>query len=153
MTIWKPVMRRGLPRYLAIAEALGDDVAAARLVPGTQMPTHRDLADRLAVTVGTVSRAYAEAARRRLITGEVGRGTFVRGRVGGEPGVAAEADDAGVGDMSVNHPPPVAGMEAAALRATLAALSRRGDVASMLAYPPDAGSRAHREAGAEWLAR
>ena len=43
-----------------------------------RLPTHRDLAYRLGVTVGTISRAYSEAERRGLIGGEVGRGTFVR---------------------------------------------------------------------------
>jgi len=152
MTMWRPTMRRGRPRYLAIAEALAEDVASARLAPRAQLPTHRDLADRLGVTVGTVSRAYAEAARRGLIAGEVGRGTFVRAAAGGEPGVA-ESDAAGIVDMSINHPPPVEGAEAAALQAMLATLSRRRDLAPLLAYPPDAGSRAHREAAAEWLDR
>src|SRR6187397_1022270 len=117
MTIWRPALRKGLPRYLAITEALADDVATARLAAGAQLPTHRDLADRLGVTVGTVSRAYAEAARRGLITGEVGRGTFVRAKGGGEPGVGVAAE--GTVDMSVNHPPPIDGAEAAELKATL----------------------------------
>ena len=146
-------MRRGLPRYLAIAEALAEDVSSARLAAGAQLPTHRDLADRLGVTVGTVSRAYAEASRRGLIAGEVGRGTFVRAPAGGEPGVTGEADAAGIVEMSINHPPPVEGAEAAALQAMLATLSRRRDLASLLAYSPDGGSRAHREAAAEWLER
>jgi DNA-binding transcriptional MocR family regulator len=152
MTIWKPALRRGMPRYLAIAQALADDVASSRLAAGTQLPTHRDLADTLGVTVGTVSRAYAEAARRGLVSGEVGRGTFVRAPVGGEPGVADE-DATALVDMSINHPPPIGGAEPAALQETLTALARRRDLAALLAYPPDAGSRAHREAGAEWLDR
>jgi DNA-binding transcriptional MocR family regulator len=153
MTIWRPTMKRGLPRYLAITEALAEDVASAVLAPGTQLPTHRDLADRLGVTVGTVSRAYAEAARRGLTAGEVGRGTFVRAAAGREPGVAAESDGVGAVDMSINHPPPVEGADEAALKSTLGLLSRRRDLAPLLAYPPDAGSRAHREAAAEWLDR
>jgi DNA-binding transcriptional MocR family regulator len=153
MTIWRPALRKGLPRYLAITEALADDVSSARLPAGTQLPTHRDLADRLGVTVGTVSRAYAEAARRGLITGEVGRGTFVRAKGGGEPGVASAVVGDGSVDMSINHPPPIADAETVALRATLAGLARRGDLGALLAYPPDAGSREHREAAAEWLER
>src|SRR5512132_1255093 len=122
MTMWRPALRKGIPRYLAITEALAADVAGARVARGAQLPTHRDLADRLGVTVGTVSRAYAEAARRGLITGEVGRGTFVRAVGGGEPGVAAA--EAGAIDMSINHPPPIEGTETAALQATLARLAR-----------------------------
>ena len=50
-----------------------------RLRAGARLPTHRELADRLGVTVGTITRGYAEAARRGLVSGEVGRGSFVRG--------------------------------------------------------------------------
>src|SRR5262247_2141621 len=83
MTIWTPDLKaRAGPRYRAIADALGDDVRSGRLKDGARLPTHRDLAAALRVTVGTVSRAYAEAERRGLAKGEVGRGTFVRqGRV------------------------------------------------------------------------
>ena len=79
VTIWSPDLegRRG-PRYLAIVQALADDVARGALPEGQRLPTHRELAEQLGVTVGTISRAYAEAARRGLVTGQVGRGTFVR---------------------------------------------------------------------------
>ena len=78
--MWLPeIEKRVGPRYLAIADALGEDTARGRLKAGTRLPTHRELADQLGVTVGTVTRAYAEAARRGLVSGEVGRGTFARG--------------------------------------------------------------------------
>ena len=51
---------------------------AGSLPPGSRLPTHRDLADRLGISIHTVSQAYAEAERRGLVAGEVGRGTFVR---------------------------------------------------------------------------
>src|SRR5258708_31519874 len=118
MTNWLPDLDRFAgPRYRAIAEALAADIREGRLTPGTRLPTHRDLAWQLHVTVGTVSRAYAEAERRGLIGGEVGRGTFVR-----EPtGRAAlsflrrEPDRADFIDLSFNY--PVVGDEAPALAA------------------------------------
>src|SRR6266699_2451064 len=71
MTNWLPDLSRfSGPRYRAIAEALATDIRDGRLTPGTRLPTHRDLAWRLRVTVGTVSRAYAEAERRGLIGGD-----------------------------------------------------------------------------------
>src|SRR5271156_3590455 len=88
MTNWMPELSdRNGPRYRAIAEALAEDVRAGRLAAGTQLPTQRDLAWKLQVTIGTVSRAYAEAERRGLIAGEVGRGTYVRHSAGVAPGV------------------------------------------------------------------
>src|SRR5262245_15910244 len=67
------------PRYLAVAGAIARAIDSGELPPGAQLPPQRDLAERLGVTVGTVSRAYALARKRRLIVGEVGRGTFVQG--------------------------------------------------------------------------
>ncbi len=42
------------------------------------MPAHRDLAWQLGLSVQTVSRAYEELIRADLVTGEVGRGSFVK---------------------------------------------------------------------------
>jgi DNA-binding transcriptional MocR family regulator len=149
--MWNPRLggRKG-PRYRAIAEALADDLAAGTLPQGSRLPTHRDLADRLGVTVGTVSRAYAEAARRGLVSGEVGRGTFVRGAVG-EP---EDEDAAGVVDLSQNHPPePPARPHRTALLGALAGLTARADAGRLLDYPAAGGNPADREAGAAWIAR
>jgi DNA-binding transcriptional MocR family regulator len=157
MTMWAPdVARRSGPRYLAIAEALAEDTASGRLLPGTRLPTHRELADHLGVTVGTVTRAYAEASRRGLVSGEVGRGTFARGPAAEFAplrGVAARGEGPAI-DLSVNLPPSVADEErSTSLRRTLAALSRRKDLGTLLSYPPDGGSVGHRAAGAAWIRR
>src|SRR3990170_1428220 len=137
MTIWNPRLAgRTGPRYRAIVEALAEDFAAGELRRGARLPTHRDLAETLGVTVGTVSRAYAEAARRGLVSGEVGRGTFVRGAFD-EP---AE-DGSEVCDLSQNHPPePVARPQRAALIEALASLTASGDVGRLLDYPAAGGS-------------
>ena len=78
MTMWLPKLetRRG-PVYRAIADALDEDVQNGALRAGMRLPPHRDLADHLGVTVTTITRAYAEAARRGLTSGHVGRGTFI----------------------------------------------------------------------------
>ncbi len=60
MTSWHPSLQQAAgPRYRAIAQAIADDVAQGRLPPGARLPPQRELAYRLGVTVGTVSRAYA----------------------------------------------------------------------------------------------
>lgn len=150
MTIWRPRLSgRTGPRYLAIVEALAEDVARGELREGARLPTHRDLADSLRVTVGTVSRAYAEAARRGLVSGEVGRGTFVRGGTD-----EAGEDPSGVCDLSQNHPPePAARPQRTALRAALASLTAGPDLGLLLDYPAAGGSDEDREAGAAWIAR
>ena len=155
VTIWVPeIAVRPGPRYLAIADAISEDLDHGRLKPGSRLPTHRDLADRLGVTVGTVSRGYAEAARRGLLSGEVGRGTFVRQWSSQLAVLGSRSPSVGEIDLSVNHPPlSFSQMHRHTLQETLASLARREDLSSLLGYPPDGGTPAHREAGAVWIRR
>ena len=57
---------------------MAGDILSGKLNVGEKLPPHRDLAWRLKVTVGTVTRAYKEAEIRGLLSGEVGRGSYVR---------------------------------------------------------------------------
>lgn len=83
MTIWLPTLTPGhAPAYLAIAEAIARDVRLGRLRPGDRLPPQRLLADLLGLHLSTVTRAYREAARRGLITGQSRRGTLVLDRPG-----------------------------------------------------------------------
>jgi len=151
MTMWVPELQNHTgPLYLRIADALAEESATGRLKPGTRLPTHRELAERIGVTVGTVSRAYAEAARRGLVSGEVGRGTFARGSAL-EPASSALTAEPPPIDLSRNHPPKLDEARGGVLTKTLAALARRADVAGLLDYAPDGGAREHRVAGAQWI--
>ena len=53
-------------------------IESGQLKHGDRLPTHRNLAYDLGLSVQTVGRAYDELIRRGVIAGEVGRGTFVR---------------------------------------------------------------------------
>jgi len=158
MTSWVPELQgREGPLYRAIADALAADIEAGRLAPGTRLPTHRELAEKVGVTVGTVTRAYAEAERRGLIGGEVGRGTYVRHlatpRPQDSPGPVPPADDTQI-ELGLNWPATPEGDPATeALRRTLEALQRSPELSELLAYQPHAGLLSHREAGAEWVSR
>ena len=150
MTMWFPEMGdRSGPRYLAIVQAIAEGTASGRLEPGARLPTHRELAERLGVTVGTVTRAYAEAARRGLVSGEVGRGTFARRPLDGVP---PEESESTLVDLSVNYPPTSA-EDARQFRSTLRELAERADLARFLSYQPNAGAPSHRAAGARWITR
>lgn len=153
MTMWQPDLDRFTgPRYRAIAEALALDLREGRLRAGDRLPTHRDLAWHLKVTVGTVSRAYAEAERRGLIAGEVGRGTFIRG---GEPPAPSALppergpEPSGLLNLAQNHPMP--GEETALFAQTLHAIADGPDLAELLRYQNHTGLPPARAAGAAWL--
>ncbi len=79
MTNWLPTLPESKgPIYVRLADAIETDIESGTLAPGSKLPPHRNLAFDIGVTVGTVSRAYAVARERGLVTGEVGRGTFIK---------------------------------------------------------------------------
>jgi DNA-binding transcriptional MocR family regulator len=152
MTKWLPrIEGRAGPVYLAIAEAIAQDIAAGRLAPGAKLPTHRALAGALGVTVATITRAYAEAERRGLTDGTAGRGTFVRDR---KRDGALSLDDApraarGFVDLSRSFPLELPGLKS--IFTQLLADIGPARIADLLGQPPSFGLPEHREAGARWM--
>ncbi|HZB91362.1 MAG TPA: PLP-dependent aminotransferase family protein [Stellaceae bacterium] len=146
---WVPArLSREGPRYRAIITALQSDIEEGRLPPGSRLLPHRELADRLGVSVGTVSKAYAEAEQMGLIIGKVGSGTFVRSLA---PGLAAGGEgEAAQVSLSLNVPPP--GRYVEALLGALAQLRNPQLLGHLFDYLPHEGLPAHREAAALWMA-
>ena len=80
-TSWVPVLADDSgPKYLALTRALREAVRSGALAEGRQLPTVRDLAWKIGVTPGTVSRAYQIVTQEGLLQATVGRGTFVAAR-------------------------------------------------------------------------
>lgn len=153
MAIWLPDLegRRG-PKYLQIVEAMADDIGAGRLAAGARLPPHRELAYQLDVSANTTSRAYAEAVRRALLRGEVGRGTFVRS-VGepdrGETPNTLKRPRSGPIDLSRNLPLP--GIAEPYIRRVLGEISDSPGLSALLDYQADEDLASHTEAGRTWL--
>ena len=151
--MWTPTIPQDAePKYRALLDALQHDIDAGLLSPGTRLPTHRQLAEQLGVAIGTVGRAYAVAEERGIVSGEVGRGTFVRGP---EPGVeqgTVEEEDPEVIDLSKSRlmRDPRVGSVAGMLQA----LARRPNLDRLMDfYQPAPGMARHRELGAQWVRR
>jgi DNA-binding transcriptional MocR family regulator len=151
MTIWTPTLIQGKPIYLAIADAMANDIKVGTLQPGTKLPPHRDLAWRLKVTVGTVTRAYKEAEIRGLLAGEVGRGSYVRGGSGAAAIPRSDSGPPDLVDLSHSIPPPV--ITTAEFDAALAHVMREPERLSLLDYTPPEGYARHRQMGSRWLTR
>lgn len=148
--MWVPTLRLSdRAHYLAIVEALEADISAGRLALGDRLPTHRELAAKLGLSVGTVTRAYADAASRGLILGHTGRGTFVGGTTARKPSLQADESSQHI-DLGPTWPLYAHDPD---LGATLRVLMRRKDVQSLLRYSPHAGAMRHRLAGAMWARR
>lgn len=95
MTNWLPDLTAGGsgPLYQRLAERIEADIDGGTLPPGSKLPPQRDLAFDIGTTVGTVGRAYSVLRERGLVSGEVGRGTYVLLRQGGGPAPSQDADN------------------------------------------------------------
>ena len=123
-----------------LARALADDIVEGQLAGGDRLPAHRDLADRLQIGLGSVTRAYALLERRGLTRSVKGRGTFV----------ASQQAQAGEDiDLSSNAPP--AAISARVLARTLTGIARSIDADHFNFYAPPQGHLEHRRVLVRWL--
>jgi 2-aminoadipate transaminase len=68
-----------VPLYIQLRDQIRALVHGGDLRPGERIPASRELATQLGVHRTTVANAYAELDSEGLISGHVGRGTFIRG--------------------------------------------------------------------------
>lgn len=150
MTNWTPVLdgNSGL-QYERLADAIAEAVRKGDLPPGAKLPPQRDLAWKLGVAVGTVSRAYQLAEQRRLVSGQVGRGTYVIDPAN-DRGLPSEGADGAI-DLTRNVPNIASHVPA--LAATLAEIGRMPALGTLLDYMPETGHPHYRAAVAKWLTR
>lgn len=142
---WTPHIPDGdAPLYERLVAALRADVVSGALAAGARLPPQRDLAYRLGIGLGTVTRAYVEAEKAGLVSAHVGRGSFVNA-----PAHHRAPVREGPINLAQNIAP--AGPAASRIAEALARLRRRSDLLEHLAYAPAAGQEAQRRAGALWL--
>ncbi|MEG0921233.1 MAG: PLP-dependent aminotransferase family protein [Comamonas sp.] len=142
--IWLPRLAvHGGPRFLQISDALQAALADGSLKPGDRLPPQRLLAAQLGVDLTTVTRAYNEARRRNLLEGRGARGTYV---------AAPKVELAPILDLSMNTPPPPAGVDFDdMLKQGLAQVLMQADAQLLMTYHLGGGSDSDRQAGVKWL--
>ena len=123
-----------------LIEAIAADILSDQLEDGARLPAHRDVAWKLKISVGSVTKAYRALQRRGLIESSKGSGTFVIGR---------RRPQGPVIDLSVNAPPAM--LNERVLSSTLSMAARKVESFYFLNYPPPAGHERHRILMADWL--
>ena len=152
MTVWTPTLeRRKREIYLELAEKMSAAIRSGDLKPGEQLPTQRDMAEKLGITVGTVGRAYMLVEQQGLISGEVGRGSFVKAPTAALRSPKLEPALENVIDLSVNA--SLTAFHGESLAKTLAELSRADGLEQLLRYMTPPWQAAYRASAAEWLAQ
>lgn len=138
-------------RYKGVVDALASDIRAGRLPSGTRLPTHRQLAASEGIALVTASRIYAELAAMGLVSGEPGRGTFVR-ETTLPPSHGIDQPAAAVDTVDLNFNYPALPGQADMLRRALRQLASSGDVEALLRYQPHGGRPHERSTVARHLA-
>ncbi|AWB32521.1 aminotransferase-like domain-containing protein [Orrella marina] len=113
--------------------AVTQDILCGDIPSGARLPTHRQVADQLGVSIGTVTRAYATLQRQGLVKSEKGRGMFVL------PHIRHTERRL---DLSVNAPPPV--VTGRMLTEAINKLGATVDADFFTRYMPAAGLPEHR---------
>jgi DNA-binding transcriptional MocR family regulator len=138
------------PAYIAVADAISEDIQTGKLAAQQKLPTIRKLARALNLNFTTVARGYAEAHRRGLIDARAGSGSFVREMV--RSGLVRRTAPKYLADMTMNMPPePHDRAVLQDIADSIVALSRESDPYSLLRYQEFGGTPEDREAGARWL--
>jgi len=138
---WNPWISYGNgPIYRCLAISMAKDIVDGTIPPGARLPAHRDLSFQLAISLGTVTKAYALLERQGLVNAIRGRGMFV---------VEHPPLERSVVDLSVNFPPNV--IPDRLLSATLRSLAGNLDSETFGYDTPTQGRHEHRLAIAGWL--
>src|SRR5581483_9276699 len=99
------------PLYRQLFDQIALQIRSGRMMRGTRLPATRELAGLLGLNRATVSAAYEMLEAAGLISGQVGRGSFVTGET---PDGAAGVDWSSLldhGDNPVAGPAAIAGKE------------------------------------------
>ncbi|SFB29791.1 MULTISPECIES: PLP-dependent aminotransferase family protein [unclassified Pseudomonas] len=137
-------------RYKSLVDTFAQAIRSGTMSPGTRLPTHRQLAAEHGLALVTASRVYAELEGMGLVSGEAGRGTFVR-EISLPPGQGSGQMTVAPGMLDLNFNYPSLPGQADMLRMALRQLALSGDLEALLRYQPHAGRLHERAAFARHL--
>jgi DNA-binding transcriptional MocR family regulator len=148
--MWNPkIIDTDKVLYVAIADAIERDIDLGILKPNEKMPPQRSLAKTIGVNLTTISRAYREAEKRGLISGSIGKGTYVAQNDKNEttlPEVLSRDDE--IIELGLIGSVKAEGYD---LPELLKAVAEDDSLDSLLDYVPSQGIPRHRQAAAKWI--
>ena len=147
---WKPKIKKNgeIPIYLEIVQTLENDIRDGLLQPNDKLPPQRELADYLDVNLSTIARAFKICSAKGLLSGIIGRGTYIAADVMANIPMLDETGLESCINMGASHPLydqnhyVVQGMKG---------LIKRVNVENILKYSETSGRLSHKKSGQKWL--
>src|SRR5688572_1882217 len=151
MNHWKPNPKHLTPPiYKSLAHQIADAITGGILPAGARLPPQRHMAHELKISVQTVSRAYDDLARRGFLSGEAGRGTFVRRlQLDRGPPFSLQRIPQTI-DLSILKP-VCEGIHEQQMKSALGALAADLPSRVVHAFRPESATSRHRVAAVRWL--
>lgn len=136
-------------RYKTIVDSYAQAIHRGQLAAGTRLPTHRTLAAAERISLATATRVYRELEAMGLVSGETGRGTFVRD-ITLPPGHGVD-QQALAGMLSISTSTILRCRRRGCAARGAQATGDGGDIDAHLRYQPHAGRLSEREIIARYL--
>lgn len=125
-------------KYKQLVDSFAGRIHSGKLSAGSRLPTHRELSTSKGIALATASRVYAELEEMGLVSGETGRGTFVK-----ETNLprrhSADLPPPSIGMIDLSSSSPSLPGQTEQLRKALRDLASSSDLEALLRYQPHAG--------------
>ncbi|EKQ53090.1 MULTISPECIES: PLP-dependent aminotransferase family protein [unclassified Clostridium] len=146
---WKPNLtnKKG-PLYKVLSDLLEEDIKNGVLKPGDKLPPQRELADFLDVNLSTISRTFKLCEQKGLISGEVGRGTYISSDVNVNSTLLNPSNTKNLIEMGATYPPYEQNKYVVKF---IENMLHQANADKFLEYSSPCGTLAQRLSGMKWL--
>ncbi|MGH1542814.1 MAG: PLP-dependent aminotransferase family protein [Arenicella sp.] len=137
------------PIYALIVESIIDAITDGSIPPGERLPSQRQIADSLGVNASTITKAYNVLEEQGFVSGEIGRGTYVRSLpdIGDVPW--SDTCTNNMVDMSSNF--PSSNISGEKLTQAIASISSDKEITELMQYHPECSVSSHIDSAKIWL--
>ena len=146
---WKPnITKKKGSLYKTLSDLLEEDIKNGILKPGDKLPPQRELADFLDVNLSTISRTFKLCEQKGLISGEVGRGTYISSDANVNSTLLNPANTKNLIEMGAIYPPYEQNKY---IIKFIENMLRQPNSDKFLEYSSPCGTLAQRSSGVKWL--
>lgn len=146
---WKPnISTISGPLYKALADLLEEDIQNGTLKPGDKLPPQRELADFLDVNLSTISRAFKLCEQKGLISGAIGKGTYISSDANVNSTLLNPANTKNLIEMGATYPPYAQNKY---IIKFIENMLHQPNSDKFLEYSSPCGTLAQRLSGVKWL--
>lgn len=149
---WRPqIEKMKRPIYMTIAHTLENDIRTGLLKPHDKLPPQRELADYLDVNLSTITRAFKLCESKGLISGSIGRGTYVSADIIANAPMLYESDpNNNFIELGASHPLYRQNKYVVQM---LKKMMAKINIENLLQYSDITGTYQQKESGRLWLSK